>query len=58
MGGAFFLLGIANCKSMIKYKEQFSTQFSNYLTQYNEKLFKMADEHIHPEHKKKILNSF
>lgn len=57
MGGAYFLLATTNSQSMIRYKEQFSSQFNDYLKEYNDALFSMADEHIHLEHKKKLVNS-
>jgi hypothetical protein len=58
MGGAYFRLATINSESLIKFKVQFSSQFTDYLTTYNDALFQMADEHMHPVHKKKLLNDF
>ena len=58
MGGAYFRLATTNSESLIRFKNMFSSQFTKYLTEYTDALFAMADEHIHPSHKKKLLNGF
>lgn len=58
MGGAYFRLATTNSEYLIRYKEHFSDQFTKYLNEYNNALFAMADEHIYPSHKKKLLSEF
>lgn len=58
MGGAYFLLALINTQNMINFNNVLTSDFLKYFESYNQSLYDMANEHIHPDHKTKLLQEF
>lgn len=54
MGGAYFLLAITNLKSLSQVKKHLSSHFLDYLSSFTDSLFRMANQNMNLESKKKV----